>query len=196
MIAGFNYVYSQEGLPACVLLSLNLICLAEVWIELSFLIDPEVPGQWQPFSSQLSLNGRRVSSRTLKALLPISEVFRKQQCSDIMEMSNCGTKGLLALNVAQHPHFPDKETGTCPRPHRAGTGRRLGSERAGDLLRRDLSWAGWLMVKWRASPLRSRAVAWTKTSLWHPPSGSSWVLLGKYRTHSHAHMHACTPHKS
>lgn len=45
MIAGFNYVYSQEGLPACVLLSLNLICLAEAWIELSFLIDPEAPGQ-------------------------------------------------------------------------------------------------------------------------------------------------------
>ena len=94
-----------------------------------------------------------------KRLKNLTKVFRKQQCSDIMEMSNCGTKWLLALNVAQHPHFPHKETGTCPRPHRAGTGRSLGSEGAGDLLRRDFSWAGWLMVKWRARPLRSRVVA-------------------------------------
>lgn len=97
-------------------------------------------------------------------------------------MSNCGTKWLLALNVAQHPHFPHKETGTCPRPHRAGTGRSLGSEGAGDLLRRDFSWAGWLMVKWRARPLRSRVVAWTKTSLWNQWESSRAHLRGSGTT--------------
>lgn len=86
-----------------------------------------------------SHNGGRVGSGALQSLLPTPDVFRRQPCSDIMEMNNCDTD-CLALHVAQPLHFLDKERKTCQSSQRSRAERSLEWGRAGDLLRRYLSW--------------------------------------------------------
>lgn len=78
-----------------------------------------------------------MGSGALQPLHSTPEVFRRQQCSDVMEMNNCDTDQLLALHVALPPHSLDKDTGTCPSSQRARTEGSLEWGRVGDLLRRE-----------------------------------------------------------
>lgn len=91
----------------------------------------------------LSHSGGRVRFGTLQSLHRTTEVLRRQQCPDIMEMNNYDTDQLLALHVTQRPHFPDKETGTCQAHKVLGQGGAWNGKEMGTSSGRTIPGEGW-----------------------------------------------------